>query len=159
MNFECFFCMYFLYINIKIRRFFEKTIDAYFKREKLEATQNWYETVAMCFPSTSNGIESNNRNIFFFHMFTVKRLHRLTDYKESSPEGLSMLNMLPPFLRLNLVTAWVLYFSPFRYQFYWLVYKSNVSVKCLAQEHNIVVIFARRSPTLNQIRLDVAYLL
>ncbi len=23
------------------------------------------------------------------HMFTVKRLHRLTDYKESSPEGLS----------------------------------------------------------------------
>ena len=32
---------------------------------------------------------------FFFHMFTVKRLHRLTDYRESSPEGLSMLNMLP----------------------------------------------------------------
>jgi hypothetical protein len=66
MNFECFFWMYFLYINIKIRRFFEKTIDdflAYFKREKLEATQNWYETVAMCVPSTSNGIESNNRNI------------------------------------------------------------------------------------------------
>ena len=30
-------------------------------------------------------------------MFTVKRLHKLTDYKESSPEGLSMLNMLPPF--------------------------------------------------------------
>jgi hypothetical protein len=49
MNFECFFCIYFLYINIKIRRFFEKTIDdflAYFKREKLEATQNWYETVS-----------------------------------------------------------------------------------------------------------------
>jgi hypothetical protein len=46
--------MYFLYINIKIRRFFEKTIDdflAYFKREKLEATQNWYETVVMCVPS------------------------------------------------------------------------------------------------------------
>jgi hypothetical protein len=35
----------------------------------------------------------------------------------------------------------VLYFSPFRYQFYWLVYRSNVSVKCLAQEHNIVVIY------------------
>ncbi len=30
-------------------------------------------------------------------MFTLKRLHRLTVYKESSPEGLSMLNMLPPF--------------------------------------------------------------
>ena len=30
-------------------------------------------------------------------MFTVKRLHKLTDYKESSPESLSMLNMLPPF--------------------------------------------------------------
>jgi hypothetical protein len=58
--------MYFLYINIKIRRFFEKSIDdflAYFKREKLEVTQNWYETVAMGVPSTSNGIESNNFNI------------------------------------------------------------------------------------------------
>jgi hypothetical protein len=30
-------------------------------------------------------------------MFTVKRLHRLTDYKESSLEGPSMLTMLPPF--------------------------------------------------------------
>ena len=35
----------------------------------------------------------------------------------------------------------------------------NVSVKFLAQEHNIVVILARRSPTLNQIRLGVGYLL
>ena len=33
--------------------------------------------------------------LFFFHMFTVKRLYRLTDYKESSSEGLSTLNMLP----------------------------------------------------------------
>ena len=62
-----------------------------------------------------------------------------------------------PSSRLNLVTSWVLYFSPFRYQFYWLVYRSNISVKCLAQEHNIVVILAKRSPTLNQIRLSVAY--
>jgi hypothetical protein len=45
-------------------------------------------------------------------MFTTKRLHRLTDYKESSPEGLSMLDMLH-LLRLNLITSWVLYFSPF----------------------------------------------
>ena len=29
-------------------------------------------------------------------MFTVKRLHRLTDYRESGSEGLSMLNMLSP---------------------------------------------------------------
>ena len=64
-----------------------------------------------------------------------------------------------PLLRLNLVTLLVLYFSPFRYQFYWLVYRSNVSVESFAQEQNIVVIFARRSPTLSQIRLDVAYLL
>ena len=62
-----------------------------------------------------------------------------------------------PSSRLNLVTSWVLYFSPFRYQFYWLVYRSNISVKCLAQEHNIVVILAKRSPTPNQIRLSVAY--
>jgi hypothetical protein len=34
-----------------------------FFREKLEVTQNWYEAVAMCVPSTSKGIESNNRNI------------------------------------------------------------------------------------------------
>jgi hypothetical protein len=45
---------------------------------------------------TDNRIQTNFF-LFFFHMFTVKRLHRLTDYKESSPEGLSMLNMLPPF--------------------------------------------------------------
>ena len=32
----------------------------------------------------------------FFHMFTGKRLHRLTDYRESSPGGFSMLNMLLP---------------------------------------------------------------
>jgi hypothetical protein len=38
------------------------------------------------------------QKLLFFHMFTVKRLHRLTDYKESSPEGLSMLNMLPPYI-------------------------------------------------------------
>ena len=31
---------------------------------------------------------------FFFHMFNVKRLHRLPDYKESSPEGLSILNFI-----------------------------------------------------------------
>ena len=62
-----------------------------------------------------------------------------------------------PSSRLNLVTSWVLYFSPFRFQFYWLVYRSNISVKCLAQEHNIIVILAKRSPTLNQIRLSVAY--
>ena len=105
------------------------------------------------------GSKLPKKYIFFYHTFSVKRLHRLTNYKESSPEGLSMLNMLPPLLRINLVTLWVLYFSPFRYQFYWLVYRSNVSVKCLAQEHNKVVIFARGSPTLNQIRLDVAYLL
>ena len=30
----------------------------------------------------------------FFHMFNVKRLHRLTDYKDSSPEGLSILNFI-----------------------------------------------------------------
>jgi hypothetical protein len=33
------------------------------------------------------------QQIFFFTMFTVKRLHRLTDYKESSDGGLSMRNM------------------------------------------------------------------
>ena len=92
-------------------------------------------------------------------MFTVKRLHKLTDYKESSSEGLSMLNMLPPFPTKFSHLVGVIYLAPYRYQFYWLVFRSNVSVKCLAQENNIVVIFARRSPTLNQIRLDVAYLL
>jgi len=51
-------------------------------------------------------------SLVFSPMFTVTRLYRLTDYKESSPEGLSMQNMLPP-SRLNLVTSWVLYFSPF----------------------------------------------
>jgi hypothetical protein len=30
-------------------------------------------------------------------------------------------------------------------------------VKCLAQEHRIVVIIAKRSPTLNQMRFSVAY--
>jgi hypothetical protein len=80
-------------------------------------------------------------------MFTAKRLHRLTDYKESSPEGLSASEHVTPLLRPNLVTSWVLYFSPFpfRHQFYWLVYRRNVSVKCLAQEHNIVAIFARHT--------------
>jgi hypothetical protein len=33
-------------------------------------------------------------DFYFFHMFNVKRLHRLTDYKESSPEGLSILNFI-----------------------------------------------------------------
>ncbi len=62
--------------------------------------------------------------------------------------------------RLNLVTSWVLNFSPLTVPILLAgIHKQYVSVKCLAQEHNIVVIFARRSPTLNQIRLDVAYLL
>jgi hypothetical protein len=29
MNFECFFCMYFLYINIKIRRFSKKKYNGF----------------------------------------------------------------------------------------------------------------------------------
>jgi hypothetical protein len=97
---------------------------------------------------------------FFFHMFTVKRPHRQTNrlLRVKSRRPFYAENVTP-LLRLNFVTSWVLYFSPFRYQYYWLAYRSNVSVKCLAQEHNIEVIFARRSPTLNQIRLDVAYLL
>jgi hypothetical protein len=33
----------------------------YFKSEKLETSKNWYEAVAECVPSTSNGIESGNR--------------------------------------------------------------------------------------------------
>ena len=62
----------------------------------------------------------------FFHMFTVKRLHRLNDYRESSSEGLSMLNMLPtPLFRLKLFTSWLFYFSLFRYQFYLLTYHES----------------------------------
>ena len=50
----------------KLHEYGDSTIDdflAYFKREKLEFTRNWYEAVAMCVPSTSNGIESKDRNI------------------------------------------------------------------------------------------------
>ena len=38
-------------------------------------------------------------------------------------------------------------------KFYLLVYRNNITVKCLAQEHNIVVILARWSPTLNHASL------
>ncbi len=39
-------------------------------------------------------------SIFFVHMFTVKRLHRLTEYRVSSPEGFSMMNMLVSYMCL-----------------------------------------------------------
>ena len=48
------------------------------------------------FPKIKNAFPKIE-NPFPKSWFTVNRLHRLTDYKESSPEGLSMLNMLPPF--------------------------------------------------------------
>ena len=98
------------------------------------------------------------KDFFFFTCSPSRDYIDLPTTKSQVPKAFLCWTCYPP-SRLNLVTSWVLYFSPFRYQFYWLVYRSNVSVKCLAQEHNIVVIFARRSPTLNQIRLDVAYLL
>ena len=44
---------------------------------------------------------------FFFHMFTVKRLRKLTDYRESSPEGFSMLNMFTLLFRLKFFTSCV----------------------------------------------------
>ena len=63
-------------------------------------------------------------------MFTVKRLHKLTDYKESSPESLSMLNMLPPFptkfSHLVGVIFWLLFGTNFTG---WYLFRSNVSVK------------------------------
>jgi hypothetical protein len=33
-------------------------------------------------------------DFFSYYIFNVKRLLRLTDYKESSPEGLSILNFI-----------------------------------------------------------------
>ena len=92
-------------------------------------------------------------NNFFSHVHR-QETYRLQRVKSRRP---FYAGHVTPLFRLNLVTSWVLYSSPFRYQFYWLVYRSNASVKCLAQEHNIVVILARRSPTLNLMRLGVAY--
>ena len=101
-----------------------------------------------------NDATKSSIDVFFPHVHRQKTASttRVKSWRSFYAEHVT------PYFRLNLVTSRVLYFSPFRYQFYWLVYRSNISVKCFAQEHNIVVILARQSPTLNQIRLGVASL-
>ena len=63
--------------------------------------KNAFPKIKNAFPKIKNAFPKIE-NPFPKSWFTVNRLHRLTDYKESSPEGLSILNMLPP-SRLNLI--------------------------------------------------------
>jgi hypothetical protein len=62
---------------------------------------------------------------FFFTFSSSRDYIDLPTIKSQVSKAFLCSTCYPP-SRLNLVTSWVLYFSSFRYQFYWLVYRSNV---------------------------------